>query len=203
MKIKWILSLIALVFLNVTPLSAQCGLYTSQNLWIDDSGNAVGDNYTQASCEEPTAYAEAHIKTPSGYEVAASASGSTTAEAIAQYSVSSERGNGEFWGFNSAFNACTQTDSFLPFDVPILIGGAYTKEVWIGGQLNGFCAVTSACVNTPTPLCAAGAIFVGQGSCSPAWNAYWLTWSISYGPWHCAPAISNPTSDTSPEVCTP
>lgn len=84
-----------------------------------------------------------------------------------------------------------------------IIGWAYTKEVWIGAQLQGFCAVTRACNNTTTPLCTAPSVYVGGANCSPAWNSYWVTVKIGTGPTQCFVAFSNATSDTSQEWCTP
>jgi RHS repeat-associated protein len=95
--------------------------------------------------------------------------------------------------------------SLIPY-ISIYIGGAYTKEIWIGGQLNGWCAVTSACTNTATPQCYSSKIYVGpNGSCSPAWNNYFMTYRFGTGPVHCVGigGLSLPTGDTSSEWCTP
>ena len=93
--------------------------------------------------------------------------------------------------------------NFADFQTYIM-AGAYTKEIWIGGQLQGHCAVTSSCKNTSTPMCALGSIWVGQnGTCSPAWNSYFLTYRIGSGSAHCVNLFSNPTNDTGAEDCTP
>jgi hypothetical protein len=71
--------------------------------------------------------------------------------------------------------------------------------------LNGWCAVTSHCTNTSTPMCSSAGIFVGaNGSCSPAWDSYFMTYKLGSGPWHCVGVgLSNPTNDTNAEWCTP
>lgn len=113
MKNQWYLTVFAFLFLNVISSTAQCGLYTYQDMWLDDAGNAVADNYTQASCSRSSAYADVHVSMPSGYQVAASATGTTTAEAVAQSVTGAENGEGRFWGYNevtaTTVNACGAT----------------------------------------------------------------------------------------------
>lgn len=143
MKMKWILSLVPLLLVSVIPSRAQCGIYTYHDMWMDSNGSIVGDNYTQASCEEPTAYAEVHVRMPSGQQVAESASGVTSAEAIAQYTLSDEYGDGDFWGYNSAFNNCTQTESFFSFESPI---HANAGVEWIWWDEPVFIPITGKCM---------------------------------------------------------
>jgi hypothetical protein len=104
MKKQCWFSVIALLFLYALPSHAVCGMYTYQDMWLDGSGDALGDNYTQVtSCFGSSAYAEVHVTMPSGYQVAASASGSTSADAVALSSTSGESGDGAFSGYNEAW----------------------------------------------------------------------------------------------------
>ena len=119
-------------------------------------------------------------------------------------SVQGQVGQGGIGSATDASVTCSVIGAiFAPPPGNPIIGGAYTKEVWIGGQLQGFCAVTRACNNTTTPLCTAPSVYVGNASCSPAWNSYWVTVKIGTGPTHCFVAFSSATSDTSQEWCTP
>ncbi len=88
--------------------------------------------------------------------------------------------------------------------VDIIIGaGAYTKEVWNGGQMNNNCSVSSSCTNGP-PLCSVGSVHVSDGVCRPAWDTYFLIYKETNQPWRCfSQALALPTSNISPQHCTP
>lgn len=214
MKRQWCSVLIAFVLLSVIPSIAQCGMYTYQNVTADSSGNLIGDNLVQAtSCKESSTYADAHLTMPSGAQFTATAYGADVAEAVAQAPFAAvaqapfanESGSGSFSGnHNASSDLCGFSDGST-FNLPIIVGGAYTKEVWIGGQLLGVCAATIACTNTAIPQCRSNGVVVGPDtSCPPAWNTYWGTYRIGSGPVHCLPiGMSLPTNDTSPEWCTP
>jgi hypothetical protein len=136
------LAVLTLLFVYALPASAQCGLYAYHDLWIDDSGNAVGDNYTQAvSCQGSSAYAEVHIAMPSGLQNGASASGSTTAEAVTQSSTA-EAGEGHFSGINVASSYCWDISNETWFDLPV---GYYRVTHRKTGQ-------GSPCWTGPSPL---------------------------------------------------
>lgn len=108
MKRQWCSVLIAFVFLSVIPSIAQCGMYTYQNVTTDSNGNAIGDNWVEATtCQESSTYAEAHLTMPSGAQFAATAFGSDVAEAVAYAPTANEVGDGSFWGnYNASSDYC-------------------------------------------------------------------------------------------------
>ena len=140
MKRNW--TLLAVVFLAFSPgVFGQCGIYTYQDLWIDDNNNAVGDNLTHASCYRSSAYAEVHVAMPSGSTVVASSTGTNSAEAVAQNLNDSTVADGRFFGFNVASSECflNETESF--FDN--FFKTAYTKVHWKGTK--------TRCIGVPDP----------------------------------------------------
>jgi hypothetical protein len=212
-----------LVFLLVvlSNAHAECGFYTYQDVWIDDSGSAISDNYTQADCEDSTAYSEGHIRMPSGAEVAASASGSVSAEAITESSSSNEQGEGDFWGFNEVSSVCWEATT-SSFELPIDIDLAYTKSKWNntyttlpGGAVKCFVSTWCTPATTPPTCDVASAdqypLIVGQqASCKQYYDTSWLTVRIKragvWGPRGCAPLIPGQnaigTDDSSVKSCT-
>lgn len=207
MKIQRYLGMLGFVLMyHVTSSAQTCGMYTYQDVYTNADGTVVGENYTQAQCARTSAYAEVVVRMPSGAHWIASASGVVSAEALAPSAISGESGTGTFSGYNEISMDCWDYQSAGSFNWPIYIDGAYTKEVWIGGQIGNSCAVTASCNNTTTPQCYSAQIYLtGSGqSCSPAYNNYFLTYRIGSGSVHCVtPGISTPTSDTNPEWCTP
>jgi hypothetical protein len=204
----WRFVLVAGIAILTPAIAAaqSCQMHSYSDMWLDESGNAVAVNYTDASaCGSYTAYADVTLTMPSGYSVSATASASCCAQAVSTASAMGETGEASVTGSNEVISACGTLfgTSVLP---PIYIGGAYTKEVWNGGQFEGWCSVNIACSNTSTPQCFSYEVYVGQnGSCSPAWNSYFATYKIGlFGPVHCVKiGLSLPTSDTSAEWCTP
>ena len=147
-----------LLFLYAIPSNAACGMYTYQDMWMDTNGNALGENYTQATgCYGTSTFSEVRLTMPSGYQVAGSATGSTIAEALAQSFALSESGDGFLWGYNEAFSdICDYFDSWS-FNFPISIALKTTYgENTLGSQVvldKRFCGYTPACSNNVTPAC--------------------------------------------------
>ena len=127
MKNQWWFGLIALLFLYAIPSNAACGMYTYQDMWMDANGNALGENFTQVTgCYGTSTYSAVHLTMPSGYQIAASATGSTTAEALAQSSVLSQSGDGLLSGYSEVFSdVCDYFDSFS-FSRLFSIGESFT-----------------------------------------------------------------------------
>lgn len=209
-RVKQLLALTCVVAFLTLPSAAQsCGsIYTYADMWIDENSTAVAVSYTEgdAFCDDYSAYTTVTISMPSGLSYYGSGSGlSSFAEAVALAAAAGENGNGEVDAYGEVDYVCGgSVTSILPS--PISIGGAYTKEVWIGGQLLGMCAASIACSNTTTPMCYTPGIAVNESNtCSPAWNIYYLTYKVGiFGSWHCVPiGMALRTSDTTPEWCTP
>jgi hypothetical protein len=75
---SWVVVTISLLILFALPASAQCGLYTYQDIYIDSAtGNFIGDNSAQADCVQSSAYSQSHVSMPSGSQNSASATGVT------------------------------------------------------------------------------------------------------------------------------
>lgn len=200
-----ILLALTIVFINMRSFGDVCGLYSYQDMWIDEGGNAVGYNLSQANCIESTTFAEVNLTMPSGAHGGASATASPSAEAVVILSGADEEGVGDLSGYSEAWSSCFDGSSFIGFDVEIRIGpAAVTKSVWIGGQMAGSCAVTSACLNG-VPMCVTTHVNVGEGgTCSPAWYSFYLTYKLGLSPWHCVTTgAAVPTNNTNPEYCTP
>src|SRR5690242_17956962 len=125
------IGVLLLSFLAI-PASAQCGLYTYQDGYIDSNGNFVATNSAQADCVRSTAYAETHVRMPSGNLNAASATGVTFAEAVASLLATGESGIGDLWGFDDASSLCWDSDTSFDFDWPIEFDLAYTKSKYTG-----------------------------------------------------------------------
>jgi len=201
MKKQCWFTVIAFLFLYAIPSHAVCGMYTYNDLWLDGSGNALGDNYTQSTCGYAgSAYAEVYVQMPSGYHVAASASGSTTAEAIAQSSTFGYAGDGVFSGFNEAGDGC---DYFVSssFGWPLQIRPATTVTV-TATQDPGTgtdCAVGQPCTNpaichvqdsctaeTSPPTCSASGTLRDYAIlCHPAHEHPFIAWRLAGGDWRC------------------
>lgn len=113
---------IAVLFLSLASASAQCGMYTYRDVWFDTNGNAVGDNSTHVySCTQSSAYAESHVRMPSGTQNYNSATNPTFAEAVTQIASLGELGQGDFWGFNEVSSACWEVGDYSDFQEPVPI----------------------------------------------------------------------------------
>jgi len=155
MKLRASLIVISFLFLNAMTANAACGLYTYQDIFADDAGNAIGDNYTQATCLQPNAYADSYVQMPSGWQNAASSTGANTAEALSQAEYSTENGTGTFWGYNEASSACWAMITSSTFSLGISIKTTYGANT-LGSQVvldTRFCNYTPACSNGVTPAC--------------------------------------------------
>lgn len=212
--------LVSILLGGVLPAAAQCGMYTYRDLWLDDTGNAVGVNYTEAaSCDGASSYAQVTVTMPSGSRNVASASGTCCAEAITESSSTAQEGEGVLAGFNEVWDSCgndvTSSDEW-PVDFEL----AYTKSKWdntyttlLGGAVR--CFVSSWCTaGTTPPTCDPSSVdqypsIPGQqASC---WRYYKTNWMavrirITGWPWKCFPLLPGEnafgTTDSSAMVCT-
>ncbi len=221
MKMRWGFAVIAFMMFYIIPLEAQvCGLYTYQDLWIDAYGNAIAENYTEASCgARSSAYAEAHMQMPSGFQNAASASGTISAEALAHASTSGETGSGLFWGFNETKEDCWDYFNSSVFSWPIDYNLAYTKSKW--NSYNQVlpdgkrCFLDSWCTSDTTPPTCnpsyADQLPLIPGmpiSCFPYYETTWVATRIRIlnWPWKCFPLIPGQnaigTTTSSLKTCT-
>lgn len=212
------LALPLFVLLSAAASNAQCGMYTYQDIWLDDSGNAVGENYTHAACIGGSAHAFVQVRLPSGDQVGASATGSTSADAIAQSS-GSEIGEGLLSGSNETVDACF-TATYASFSWPVDYELAYTKSKWNGftqlvGEGDKKCFVDSWCTPATTPP-TCNPSWVIQNPLIPGleascWQYYYTDWvavriRIVDATWRCFPLIlsqnARGTIDSSLKACT-
>src|SRR5581483_2580385 len=150
---------ISVVVLTLSPILAvaqSCGIYTYQDMWVDDNGNAVGENLSEgdASCGEYTAFANVTLTMPSGNSQSGYGSGSPFAEALAAASTSGEQGDGLLDGSNDVDFSCDS--AFASFSLPFELDLAYSKSKWnntyttlLGGSVR--CFVDSWCTADTTP----------------------------------------------------
>ena len=125
--------IIAALFL-ASPAGAQsCGaLYQYSDMWIDGSGNAVGDNYTEAdTCGNYsyTTFADVTVDMPSGASYYSSVYGySASSEALAEAAASEESGDGSFDVFSEVDYSCG--DSLTAFGSNPIKVNAGSEWIW-------------------------------------------------------------------------
>jgi hypothetical protein len=202
MKTKWSSVLITFVFLSVIPSSAQCGMYTYQDVTADSSGNLIANNLVQVtSCQQSSTYAEAHLTMPSGAQFAATAYGADVADAVAYAPLANESGTGSFHGnANSSSDYCGFYDGST-FDFPLRIAPAWTISLSVqtpgtGTDCNymepctnpAHCIQTNYCTaETSPPTCSVNNRDIKQYAvlCSPAFETPFIAYKIGSGSWKC------------------
>ena len=105
----WCFVLLAGIAILTPAIAAaqSCQMYSYSDIWLDENGNAVALNYTDASaCGAYTAYATVTLTMPSGYFQTALASAPCCAEAIAAAAASQESGDGNVLGSNEVDTSC-------------------------------------------------------------------------------------------------
>lgn len=206
---QWWFAVIPFLLLSVIPSSAQCGMYAYHDLWLDESGEAIGENYTQAVCAGGSAFADVYVRMPSGYQVGASASGSPSAEAVTQSSAWEGLDDGRFWGFNETFGACFDDGISTFFDQFFLL--AFTRLHWLGTRSNCWAFpdpepancdydVESWCTPETTPPSFNPSQVTDAMNPLPLgyWDATALCVRILTGPWHCPNLLAPALQTTGP-----
>jgi len=215
--------LLTFLMLSAIPSSAACGLYTYNDAYVDENDSVVADNYSQATCLQPNAYADAYVQVPSGATYGSSSTGSTSAEAVTASLTENDTGTGNIWGYNEASSACWAITTTASFGFPIEIDLAYSKSKWTGTFSNGVlgkvrCYETSWCTpETTPPTCNPSfsdqePLIPGmQASCWHYYSTTWLIWRIKapngvWVPWECEALIPGNnafgTEDSSLGSCT-
>jgi hypothetical protein len=98
-----------------TQTTTNCQMYTYSDQWVDEDGNLVALNTSNAQwvyweCGEFSSYADSEIQMPSGYSQSASASAEDCcAEAIAFAPMGGESGDGTISGTNQVNYSCGLT----------------------------------------------------------------------------------------------
>lgn len=214
---------ISVVVLTLSPILAvaqSCGIYTYQDMWVDDNGNAVGENLSEgdASCGEYTAFANVTLTMLSGNSQSGYGSGSPFAEALAAASTSGEQGDGLLDGSNEVDFSCDS--AFASFSLPFELDLAYSKSKWnntyttlLGGSVRCFVDSWFTADTTP-PTCDPDYVdqhplIVGQSaSCWKYYDTDWLAFrfKLTGSPWKCFPLIPGQnaigTDDAGVKSCT-
>lgn len=123
---------VALLAIHPPAAAQSCGaIYVYQDLWVDESSNLVGENYTDAdaSCGEYSTYATVTVVLPSGSSTSGSATSlSSFAEALAAAPASSQSGSGELDGFSRVDYVCGSS-IFDSFSTPFTAYGCYCERI--------------------------------------------------------------------------
>jgi hypothetical protein len=146
-----------LLVASTSAAAQSCQMYSYSDMWLDDDGNAVAVNYTDAntSCGDYTAYADVAVTMPSGYSQFGSAMGTCCAEAISSASTSGEEGDGFINGNNEVDYSCGSLLGSMNSPILIAIKTTYGENT-LGSQVIGnsrFCGYTPNCTNNVTPAC--------------------------------------------------